>query len=155
MQHGEGVGSRVNVEGEEGGPGERLEGGGVAVFSLSTVKTLARNLHLWSSQLADTSSPSCRRNLRIQQYCFAVLGAGCEGRGHGVIPVCHSLPQIPFSFSLCLLLLVWGLMLMLCQERSARTAFPPAHSLQEVPSPSPGTEREKTRGCLELSSPGL
>lgn len=39
MHHGEGVGSRVNVEGEEGGPGGRLEGGGVAVFSFTTVKT--------------------------------------------------------------------------------------------------------------------
>lgn len=40
-QRGEGVGTRVNVEGEEGGPGGRLEGGGVAVFSLSTVKTFS------------------------------------------------------------------------------------------------------------------
>lgn len=41
VQHEKGVGSRVNVEREEGGPEGRLEGGGVAVFPLSAVKTFS------------------------------------------------------------------------------------------------------------------
>lgn len=83
VQHGKGVGSRVNMEGEEGGPGGRLEGGGVAVFPLSTVKTLACNLHLWSSQPADTSSPSSGRNPGIWQHCFTVWGQVGRAGGMG------------------------------------------------------------------------
>lgn len=106
------------------------------VFSLSTEKTLAWNLHLRSSQPAGISSPSCG----------GVPGTGCaaqlswasgqqlrdssEGRRHGEIFGCLPLPRAPFAFSLSLFLLVWGFVLTLSVPGGLREpATPPPHTL--------------------------
>jgi len=96
---GKGWAAWVSVEGEEGGPGGRLEGGGVAVFSLNTVKTLAWNLRLWSSQPAGISSAAGEppgKGLR--------LGAAARAGGMGPSSAAFLSPVPPspfFSLSYC------------------------------------------------------
>lgn len=149
---GKGWAAWVSAEGEEGGPGGRLEGGGVAVFSLNTVKTLAWNLHLWSSQPAGISSPSCGRAPGATG-CTAPLPCalrwqlsgqwrGQEAWGDPQLP---SSPRCPLRlFSLSLFACLGACANAACARRdpgashplAARIGFPPARSLEEVSPPS-------------------
>lgn len=132
---GKGWAAWVSVEGEEGGPGGRLEGGGVAGFFFEHGED-------FSLELAFVELPAGRNQLSLLRETprppggtgtaplpcasgWHLWGSG-EGGKHGVIFGCLPLPRAPFAFYLSLFASLGACAKAACARRDPGPSCPSA-----------------------------